>query len=70
MGEPTPLEKDRSGIFDELKATLDERIMYFDGGMGTMIQQLDLSEEDFRGASQSCQHMLLDVSVLPTLVMC
>jgi hypothetical protein len=52
MGEPTAVQKDRSGIFDELRATLDKRIMFFDGGMGTMIQQLYLSEEDFRGILQ------------------
>ena len=33
----------------ELKKVLQERIMVLDGGMGTMIQQLNLKEEDFRG---------------------
>ena len=28
---------------------LQKRIMVLDGGMGTMIQQLNLKEEDFRG---------------------
>ncbi|EGD78748.1 methionine synthase [Salpingoeca rosetta] len=32
-----------------LRALLEERIMFFDGGMGTMIQQLSLQEKDFRG---------------------
>ncbi|MFM9016876.1 MAG: methionine synthase [Verrucomicrobiota bacterium] len=33
-----------------LEALLKERIVYLDGAMGTMIQQLKLSEEDYRGA--------------------
>lgn len=33
----------------ELKAVLQQRIMVLDGGMGTMIQQHQLEEEDFRG---------------------
>lgn len=46
--------KDRKAIFDELKAALESRIMFFDGGMGTMIQRLGLSEEDFRGQCLYC----------------
>ncbi|MBN3297059.1 methionine synthase [Amia ocellicauda] len=34
---------------DELTALLQERIMVLDGGMGTMIQQRNLEEPDFRG---------------------
>ena len=34
----------------ELQSTLKERIMIFDGGMGTMIQQYRFTEEDFRGS--------------------
>jgi 5-methyltetrahydrofolate--homocysteine methyltransferase len=34
----------------EISETLKQRIMVFDGGMGTMIQQERLEEEDFRGA--------------------
>lgn len=34
---------------DEIESVLQERIMILDGGMGTMIQQHALSEEDFRG---------------------
>lgn len=34
---------------DEIQSVLQERIMVLDGGMGTMIQQHALSEEDFRG---------------------
>jgi len=33
-----------------IASTLQERIMIFDGGMGTMIQKLRLEEADFRGA--------------------
>ena len=32
-----------------IEDTLRERIMIFDGGMGTMIQKLRFEEEDFRG---------------------
>jgi hypothetical protein len=32
-----------------LEKTLKERIMFIDGAMGTMIQRLRLTEEDFRG---------------------
>lgn len=35
---------------DELRALLRQRIVYLDGAMGTMIQRLNLSEEDFRGS--------------------
>ena len=33
----------------EIEATLKQRIMILDGGMGTMIQSYHLEEEDFRG---------------------
>ena len=33
----------------EIANTLKERIMIFDGGMGTMIQQEKFEEDDFRG---------------------
>jgi len=33
-----------------IASTLQERIMIFDGGMGTMIQKLRLEEADFHGA--------------------
>ena len=32
-----------------LNETLQKRIMFLDGAMGTMIQKLKLKEEDFRG---------------------
>jgi 5-methyltetrahydrofolate--homocysteine methyltransferase len=32
-----------------LRALLDERIVFFDGAMGTMIQRAGLGEQDFRG---------------------
>ena len=34
---------------EAIRATLAERIMFFDGGMGTMIQRACLDEPDFRG---------------------
>ena len=34
---------------DDLIKTLEERIMIFDGGMGTMVQSYKFEEEDFRG---------------------
>uniref|UniRef100_A0A672LXG4 Methionine synthase n=1 Tax=Sinocyclocheilus grahami TaxID=75366 RepID=A0A672LXG4_SINGR len=34
---------------DELTGLLQQRILVLDGGMGTMIQQRNLEEEDFRG---------------------
>lgn len=33
----------------ELQHTLNQRIMFIDGAMGTMIQKYNLSEEDYRG---------------------
>ena len=33
----------------EIANILKERIMIFDGGMGTMIQQQKFEEDDFRG---------------------
>ena len=36
---------------DEIKAILQSRIMFFDGGMGTMVQGYRLQEDDFRGIS-------------------
>lgn len=42
-------KKDFSKIESDIVATMRERIMIMDGAMGTMIQQLRLSEEDFRG---------------------
>ncbi len=36
--------------FDALLQALDERIVLLDGAMGTMIQQLGLGEDDYRGS--------------------
>ncbi|RVE60053.1 hypothetical protein OJAV_G00194440 [Oryzias javanicus] len=38
-----------SQLESELRALLQQRIMVLDGGMGTMIQQQQLDEDDFRG---------------------
>jgi len=37
-------------VWEEIEATLKKRIMFFDGGMGTMIQRERLDEEAFRGS--------------------
>ena len=37
------------GTLEELKLTLNNRIMFIDGAMGTMIQTYGLTEKDFRG---------------------
>uniref|UniRef100_A0A3Q4IA40 Methionine synthase n=1 Tax=Neolamprologus brichardi TaxID=32507 RepID=A0A3Q4IA40_NEOBR len=39
----------RCPLESELRAVLQQRIMVLDGGMGTMIQQRKLEEDDFRG---------------------
>ncbi|KAM4785860.1 methionine synthase isoform 4-T5 [Cyanocitta cristata] len=44
-GPPVP----QKSVEDEIESILQERIMVLDGGMGTMIQQHALTEEDFRG---------------------
>lgn len=36
-------------VESELRALLQQKIVVLDGGMGTMIQQHKLKEEDFRG---------------------
>lgn len=36
-------------VHDELRSLMQQRILVLDGGMGTMIQQRNLEEEDFRG---------------------
>ena len=41
----------------QLKSLLQERIMVLDGAMGTMIQDKNLSEEDFRGERFADYHM-------------
>jgi len=52
------IPKDRSGTTEEIDATLKKRIMCFDGGMGTMVQQFrpPLHEEDFRGDEWADHH--------------
>lgn len=49
LQEHTPSAGMKKTLQDEIKAILQERIMVLDGGMGTMIQQHRLSEDDFRG---------------------
>ena len=47
MNNPLPWKN--PGSVAQLEATLAKRIMIIDGAMGTMIQQHELHEADFRG---------------------
>lgn len=47
--QPILAHKPESRSFQELRRLLDERILFFDGAMGTMIQREKLEEMDFRG---------------------
>ncbi|MDX1796595.1 MAG: homocysteine S-methyltransferase family protein, partial [Hydrogenovibrio sp.] len=47
----------RAERIQQLKSLLNERVVVLDGAMGTMIQNLELSEEDFRGDRFSDYHM-------------
>jgi len=47
----------RSERLQQLKSLLNERVVVLDGAMGTMIQNLNLTEEDFRGARFADYHM-------------
>jgi 5-methyltetrahydrofolate--homocysteine methyltransferase len=44
----------RAPVFDQLEAVARERILILDGAMGTQIQGLGLSEEDFTGHASGC----------------
>ena len=39
----------KSEAFGQLEALMQERIIFIDGAMGTMIQRYKLEEQDFRG---------------------
>ncbi|WP_374633776.1 methionine synthase [Paracoccus sp. (in: a-proteobacteria)] len=43
-----------SPVFDQIRAAARERILILDGAMGTQIQELSLSEEDFTGHGGGC----------------
>uniref|UniRef100_UPI0035199B18 homocysteine S-methyltransferase family protein n=1 Tax=Pseudooceanicola sp. TaxID=1914328 RepID=UPI0035199B18 len=43
-----------SPVFARLQKACQERILILDGAMGTQIQQLGLSEEDFQGQGSGC----------------
>jgi len=47
----------RTERLQHLKSLLQERVVVLDGAMGTMIQNLNLSEEDFRGTQFIDYHM-------------
>jgi len=44
----------RTAAFDRLQTLARERILILDGAMGTQIQQLGLSEEDYTGHGSGC----------------
>ncbi len=51
---------DRADRIKLLKSLLDERILVLDGAMGTMIQQVDLTADDFGGtALEGCNENLV-----------
>ncbi|SDL25113.1 methionine synthase [Paracoccus chinensis] len=43
-----------SPVFDAIRAAARQRILVLDGAMGTQIQQLGLSEDDFTGHGSGC----------------
>ena len=43
-----------SPVFDQIRAAARERILILDGAMGTQIQQLSLTEDDFTGHGGGC----------------
>ncbi|WP_205758578.1 methionine synthase [Qingshengfaniella alkalisoli] len=50
----------RSAVFDQLQEAARQRILILDGAMGTQIQQLSLSEDDFQGGHGNgcaCHHL-------------
>lgn len=49
--------RDYYQVEQDLESLFKKRIMFFDGAMGTMIQQLSLTESDFRG-SQFINHQI------------
>ena len=44
----------RAPVFDALERAARERILILDGAMGTQIQNLSLSEDDFVGHGSGC----------------
>ena len=49
MSDSLPKPADGAEVTDALRRLAAERILVLDGAMGTEIQTLRLSEEDFRG---------------------
>ncbi|WBU56894.1 methionine synthase [Paracoccus sediminicola] len=47
-------ELPRSDVFEQIRKLAQQRILILDGAMGTQIQQLGLSEEDFTGHGAGC----------------
>ena len=44
----------KSPVFEQIQAAAKERILILDGAMGTQIQKLGLSEDDFQGHGGGC----------------
>jgi hypothetical protein len=51
----------RSSTFDQLTRLMQERIIYIDGAMGTMIQRFKLTEADFRCDNEGVEFWLIGV---------
>ncbi|ARC88920.1 methionine synthase [Rhodovulum sp. MB263] len=51
---PRPARLALSPVFDTLRAAARDRVLVLDGAMGTQIQKLGLSEEDFTGHGAGC----------------
>jgi 5-methyltetrahydrofolate--homocysteine methyltransferase len=58
-GDHTPTLPDGDEVRSAIMAAASERILVLDGAMGTMIQRLQLSEEDFRGERFADWHLPL-----------
>ena len=57
--KPTIVSKlKKSKIFDEFNFKIQKKIMLMDGAMGTMIQQENLNEDDYRGSDKLTQSKL------------
>jgi len=52
-------------VEEQLRSILNDRIMIIDGAMGTQIQDLKLTEEDYRGFYYSCLLSLWGRKVTP-----
>ena len=49
MPDPEHIQKSSDTVHAELTSALQERILVLDGAYGTLLQDLNLVEEDYRG---------------------